>query len=77
MLLLGVEKTIADLGMSQDFENYEVGRLGLMVYERLEQGMSKEEIVEFLVHRVGFERAAAQEVVDVVSAEQSKAEGEE
>jgi len=60
-LLIGLNQVITALGLEEDFSRAVFERIAMMVLERLEKGAKKEEILKFLVTKVGMDPKDAEE----------------
>jgi hypothetical protein len=59
-LLVGMNVLVDSLGLTQEFQEMIFERLALMVLERIQNGASEKEIVEFLTKKVGMEKKEAE-----------------
>ena len=59
-LLVGMNVLMDSLGLTQEFQEMVFERLALMVLERMQNGASEKEIVEFLTKKVGMEKKEAE-----------------
>ncbi|RLF86254.1 DNA-binding protein [Thermococci archaeon] len=60
-LLIGLNQVITALGLEEEFARAVFERITMMVLERLEKGAKKEEILKFLVAKVGMDPKDAEE----------------
>lgn len=60
-LLIGLNQLILALGLEEEFARAVFERIALMVMDRLEKGMKKDEILKFLVVKVGMDAKDAEE----------------
>jgi len=60
-LLIGLNQVISALGLEEEFARAVFERITMMVLERLEKGAKKEEILKFLVAKVGMDPKDAEE----------------
>jgi len=65
-LLIGLNQVIAALGLEEEFARAVFERLALVVLERLEKGAKKEEILNFLVVKVGMDPKDAEEFLETI-----------
>jgi len=65
-LIFGVPQVIEALGFTEELSKTIVSRAAEMVSEKIKEGVSKDDIMEFLVHRVGMDRDVAKEFMKTV-----------
>ncbi|WP_297508376.1 DNA-binding protein [Thermococcus sp.] len=63
-LLFGLLTAVSALGLEEEFKQLLMERIVAMVYERLQQGKKRKELLDFLVSRVGMERKDAEALLD-------------
>ncbi|WP_297550344.1 DNA-binding protein [Thermococcus sp.] len=71
-LLFGLLSAVSALGLESEFENLLRERVLAMVYERLRKGASREELLEFLVSKVGMPRKEALALLSEVLPEEDE-----
>lgn len=59
-LLVGMNVLMDSLGLTQEFQEIVFERLALMVFERMQNGASEGEIIEFLTKKVGMSKEDAE-----------------
>lgn len=59
-LLVGMNVLMDSLGLTQEFQEIVFERLALMVFERMQNGASEREIIEFLTKKVGMSKEDAE-----------------
>ncbi|ACS91041.1 hypothetical protein [Thermococcus sibiricus] len=74
-LLIGLNQVISALGLQEEFARAVFERIALMVMDRIEKGVKKEEILKFLVMKVGMGQKDAEEFLKRIT-EQVKPKGE-
>lgn len=65
-LLIGLNQVIVALGLEEEFARAVFERVAMMVLERLEKGAKKEEILNFLVVKVGMDPRDAEEFLEKI-----------
>ena len=74
-LLIGLNQVIAALGLEENFARAVFERIALMVMDRIEKGAKKEEILKFLIVKVGMDPRDAKEFLKrIIEQMQSKEE---
>jgi len=74
-LLIGLNQVIAALGLEENFARAVFERIALMVMDRIEKGVKKEEILKFLIVKVGMDPRDAKEFLKrIIEQMQSKEE---
>lgn len=73
-LVAGTYKVIQDLDLQDDFENQMFERLADMILQKLNEGMTKDEVREFLTRRVGMDKEEAESLVNSIIEHISKSE---
>lgn len=71
-LLFGLLSAVSALGLESEFESLLRERVLAMVYERLRKGASREELLEFLVSKVGMPRKEALALLSEVLPEEDE-----
>jgi hypothetical protein len=65
-LLFGLLTAVSALGLEEDFQRALQERVLAMVYERLQRGASRKQLLEFLTVRVGMNQRDAESLLDQV-----------
>lgn len=65
-LLIGLNQVVTALGLEEEFARAVFERLALVVLERLEKGAKKEDILNFLVIKVGMDPKDAKEFLETI-----------
>ncbi|WP_297500174.1 DNA-binding protein [Thermococcus sp.] len=63
-LLFGLLTAVSTLGLEEEFKQSLMERVVAMVYERIRQGKKREELLDFLVSRVGMEKKDAEALLN-------------
>ncbi|WP_297495697.1 DNA-binding protein [Thermococcus sp.] len=71
-LLFGLLSAVSSLGLENEFENLLRECVLAMVYERLRKGASREELLEFLISKVGMPREEARALLSEVLPEEDE-----
>jgi hypothetical protein len=66
-LLFGILTAVSELGLEEEFQRSLQERIVAMVYERLQQGATKKQILDFLVSRVGMDRKDAESLLNQIT----------
>jgi len=66
VLLVGLQAAVTNLGLEEEFSNEIFERLVGMVVSRLEKGATKEELMQFLVQKVGMPEKDARELLAMI-----------
>ncbi len=73
-LIIGGERMVETMGLTKELSEYMMERHAQMVITKLQEGESKEEVMDFLVHRVGLETEYAEEFMNRVAEIMQQAE---
>ena len=65
-LLFGLLSAVSALGLEEEFQASLMERVVSMIYERLQRGATRKQLLEFLTARVGMEREEAERLLDQV-----------
>jgi len=65
-LIFGAPQVIEALGLTEELSKSIISRAAEMVSEKIKAGVSKNDIMEFLVHRVGMDKEVAKEFMNTV-----------
>ena len=80
LLVMGAARMIEDLGLTEDLSASMMERNAGLIMQKLAKGETREEVLEFLIQRVGLNREYAEKllenVVKAMEAEAQKEEGE-
>ncbi|AHF81208.1 hypothetical protein [Thermococcus paralvinellae] len=63
-LLIGMNELVKALGLEEDFAKAVFERVVLMILERLESGATREELIKFLIVKVGMPKEEAEKFID-------------
>jgi hypothetical protein len=65
-LVMGAARMIQDLGLIEDLTTAMIERNATLIAEKLKLGQTRDEVLSFLIHRVGLNREYAEQLVDDV-----------
>ena len=63
---MGVARMIQDLDLIDDLTNAMIERNATLIADKLKKGESRDDVLAFLIHRVGLNREYAEQLVDDV-----------
>ncbi|NJE85439.1 DNA-binding protein [Thermococcus sp. CX2] len=72
-LLIGLQEAVTVLGIEEAFAQEVFDRIVWMVYERIQKGATKEELLRFLVAKVGMPESDAKKLLNEILAAQEEA----
>ena len=67
LLVMGGARVIEAMELTDDLANSRMERNAAMIIEKMEKGETEKQILEFLIHRVGLEKAYAEEFMKNVT----------
>ncbi len=65
-MVTGMYMMVRALGLEEEFQDQLFARLVGLVKERLSEGAKREDVVKFLINRVGLKKKDAEEIVDEI-----------
>ncbi len=75
-LVMGAARMIEDLGLTEDLSAAMMERNAQLILEKLNQGETRDQILEYLIHRVGLEADYAKQLMENVMKMVATQEGE-
>ena len=64
LLIMGIARMIQDLDLVDDLTNAMIERNASLIADKLKKGESRDDVLAFLIHRVGLNREYAEQLVD-------------